>query len=94
MSNSVGSGETAHWAVSSGSKLFAKAIIIACSSERVNTVYKKKKQLAEHKNPNYTAQMRSVSEAFDIRICVGIVWRNAKHGFACLYRDQTCVFMH
>ena len=36
MSNSVDPDEMAHGAVSSGSMLFAEAIIIACGSERVN----------------------------------------------------------
>ena len=35
MSNSVDQDETAQWAVSSGSMLFAKPIFIACGSERV-----------------------------------------------------------
>ena len=36
MSNRVDPDEMGHWASSSGSMLFAKAIIITCGSERVN----------------------------------------------------------
>ena len=38
MSNSVDPDEMAHWAVSSGSMLLQKPIIIACGSERVNCI--------------------------------------------------------
>ena len=41
MSNSVDPDETAHWAVSSGYMLFAKAYIIACASERVQVYVQK-----------------------------------------------------
>ena len=67
MSNSVDSDETAHWAVSSGSMLFAKAYYYACGSERV---------IILHVRPTGTALPKPCSTHINNPIVLRAAWPN------------------